>query len=141
MKVPRIPKIELDRTQAAIILCSFYLFFSLAGNIATTKVTYIGGFVMDAGFIYTLTFTWRDLIHKQLGKKVAITTIYLSSLLNLLAALYFQLVALMPAQPSWAEGSGQVAWEFLFGIQMRVAIASILAATAAELVDTHVYHW
>jgi len=55
MKVPRIPKIELDRTQAAIILCGFYLLFSLAGNIAATKVTYLGGFVMDAGFIYTLT--------------------------------------------------------------------------------------
>jgi len=44
---------------------------------------------MDAGFIYSLTFTWRDLIHKQLGRRAAITTIWLAAAINLLAALYF----------------------------------------------------
>jgi len=68
-------KLRLDRTQAAIILFGLYLFFSLAGNIAATKVTYFGGLVMDAGIIYSLTFTWRDLIHKQLGQRAAVTTI------------------------------------------------------------------
>ena len=61
--------LKIDRMQASIILCGLYLFFSMAGNIAATKVTYFGGLVMDAGFIYSLTFTWRDLIHKQLGRR------------------------------------------------------------------------
>ncbi|MDD4487137.1 MAG: VUT family protein, partial [Methanothrix soehngenii] len=65
-------RLKLDKTQATIILCGFYLFFSLAGNIAATKVTYFGSLVMDAGFIYSLTFTWRDLIHKQLGERAAL---------------------------------------------------------------------
>jgi queuosine precursor transporter len=134
-------RLNLDRTQAAIILCGFYLFFSLAGNIAATKVTYFGSFVMDAGFIYSLTFTWRDLIHKQLGKRAAITTIWLSAIINLIAALYFQLVVLMPAQPDWAGQGGQVAWAFLFGIQLRVVIGSIITALIAELIDTYVYQW
>ena len=132
-------KLGLDRTQAAIILCGFYLFFSLAGNIAATKVTYFGGLVMDAGFIYSLTFTWRDLIHKQLGEKAAVTTIWLSAAVNLLAALYFQLVVLLPAQTDWANGGGQTAWEFLFSLQMRIVLASILTALIAELIDTKVY--
>ena len=132
-------KLGLDRTQAAIILCGFYLFFSLAGNIAATKVTYFGGLVMDAGFIYSLTFTWRDLIHKQLGQKAAVTTIWLSAAVNLLAALYFQLVVLLPAQTDWANGGGQTAWEFLFSLQMRIVLASILTALIAELIDTKVY--
>jgi len=72
-------RFKIDRTQATIILCGLYLFFSLAGNIAATKVTYFGSLVMDAGFIYSLTFTWRDLIHKQLGQRAAITTIWLAS--------------------------------------------------------------
>lgn len=134
-------RLNLDRTQAAIILCGFYLFFSLAGNIAATKVTYFGSFVMDAGFIYSLTFTWRDLIHKQLGKRAAITTIWLSAIINLIAALYFQLVVFMPAQPDWAGQGGQMAWEFLFGIQLRIVIGSIITALIAELTDTYVYHW
>jgi len=132
-------KLRIDRTQAAVILSGLYLFFSLAGNIAATKVTYFGGLVMDAGFIYSLTFTWRDLIHKQLGQKAAITTIWLSAAVNLLAALYFQLVVMMPAQTDWANAGGQIAWEFLFSLQMRIVLASILTALIAELIDTKVY--
>jgi len=109
-------KLRIDKTQAAIILCGLYLFFSLAGNIAATKVTYFGSLVMDAGFIYSLTFTWRDLIHKQLGRRAAITTIWLAAFINLMAALYFQLVVLLPAQTDWANNGGQAAWSFLFGI-------------------------
>ena len=133
-------KLRIDKTQAAVILSGLYLFFSLAGNIAATKVTYFGGLVMDAGFIYSLTFTWRDLIHKQLGQKAAITTIWLSAAVNLLAALYFQLVVLLPAQTDWANSGGQIAWEFLFSLQMRIVLASILTALIAELIDTKVYH-
>jgi queuosine precursor transporter len=132
-------KLRIDRTQAAVILSGLYLFFSLAGNIAATKVTYFGGLVMDAGFIYSLTFTWRDLIHKQLGQKAAITTIWLSAAVNLLAALYFQLVVMLPAQTDWANAGGQIAWEFLFSLQMRIVLASILTALVAELIDTKVY--
>ncbi len=147
-------KLGIDRTQAAIILCGLYLFFSLAGNIAATKVTYFGSLVMDAGFIYSLTFTWRDLIHKQLGRRAAITTIWLAALINLMAALYFQLVVLLPAQTDWANNGGQAAWTFLFGIldtsgtgwqsifslQMRIVLGSIFTALLAELIDTKVYH-
>lgn len=147
---------KLDKTQAIIILCGFYLFFSLAGNIAATKVTYFGSLVMDAGFIYSMTFTWRDLIHKQFGKKAAITTIWLAAAINLCAALYFQLVVFLPAEPSWAEAGGQAAWQFLFGIlsssekgawwqslfsfQLRIVLGSIITALIAELTDTYVYH-
>jgi uncharacterized PurR-regulated membrane protein YhhQ (DUF165 family) len=149
------PWLKMDRTQAIIVLCGFYLFFSLAGNIAATKVTYFGMLVMDAGFIYSMTFTWRDLIHKQLGRKAAITTIWLAAAINLIAALYFQLVVILPAEPSWAEAGGQAAWQFLFGIfspgestvwwqsifslQLRIVIGSIITALLAELIDTWVY--
>lgn len=132
-------KLKMDKVQATIVLCGLYIFFSFAGNIAATKVTYFGKFVMDAGFIYSLTFTWRDLIHKQLGRKAAVTTIYLSGIINLLAALYFQWVVALPAETSWAAAGGQTAWQFLFGIQLRIVIGSILAQVVAELVDTGVY--
>ena len=132
-------RLSIDRTEASIILCGLYIFFSLAGNIAATKVTYFGSMVMDAGFIYSLTFTWRDLIHKQLGQRAAITTIWLAAAINLLAAAYFQIVVMMPAQTDWAASGGQSAWEFLFSLQLRITLASILTALIAELIDTKVY--
>jgi hypothetical protein len=134
-----IRRLGIDRVQAGIILSGLYIFFSLAGNIAATKVTYLGDLVMDAGFIYSLTFTWRDLIHKQLGQRSAITTIWLAAAINLMAALYFQLVVLLPAQTDWATAGGQTAWSFLFSLQMRITLASILTALIAELIDTKVY--
>jgi queuosine precursor transporter len=139
-------KLKLDRMQATIVLCSIYVFFSFAGNIAATKVIdlgyipWFGRFIMDAGIIYSLTFTWRDLIHKQLGKKAAITTIYIAGIINLIAAIYFQIVVLLPSESSWALAGGQTAWHFLFGIQLRVVIGSILAQIVSELVDTKTYH-
>jgi queuosine precursor transporter len=147
-------KFKLDKTSATIILCGLYIFFSLTGNIAATKITYFGNLVMDAGFIYAITFTWRDLIHKQLGRTAAVTTIWLAAAINLLAALYFQFVVLLPAQTDWADKGGQAAWEFLFGIidasgsgwqsifslQMRIVLGSIITAIIAELIDTRVYH-
>lgn len=132
-------KLRPTKLQATIILTGVYLFLSFAANIAATKVTFFGKLVMDAGFIYALTFTWRDLIHKQLGKEAAVTTIMLAGVVNILAALYFQFVVIMPAEPSWALAGGQKAWEFLFGIQLRIVIASAITQVIAELVDTWSY--
>jgi len=132
-------RFQLSKIQATIILCGMYIFFTFAGNIAATKVTYLGRFVMDAGIIYCLTFTWRDLIHKQLGKKAALTTIYLAGIINLLGALYFQLAVLLPPELSWAAAGGQTAWEFLFTLQLRIVIASIIAQIISEVIDTRVY--
>jgi uncharacterized integral membrane protein (TIGR00697 family) len=132
-------KLNMDKVQATVILCGLYLFFSFAGNIAATKVTYFGKLITDAGFIYYLTFTWRDLIHKQLGRKAALTTIYLAGIINLLAALYFQWVVGLPAETSWQAAGGQSAWVFLFGLQFRIVLASILAQIISEIVDTKTY--
>ncbi len=136
-----IRKLGLSKTQMAVVLASFYIFFSLAANIAASKVTYFGALVMDAGIIYAFTFTWRDLIHKQLGKRTAIITILVSAIINLLAALYFQFVLLLPAESEWASAGGQSAWEFIFGLQLRIVIGSIITMVIAELIDTLVYHY
>lgn len=133
--------LHLNKVQVTIVLAGVYILFSLVGNIAATKVTYLGSLIMDAGFIYCLTFTWRDLIHKQLGKKAALTTIFLSGIINLIAAVYFQLVVALPAETSWAAAGGQAAWAFLFGIQFRIVVGSIVAMVVSELVDTQTYQW
>ena len=61
-------------------------------------------------------------------------------MVNLLAALYFAWMVRLPAEISWAAAGGQSAWELLFGIQLRIVIASIIAMVIAELADTATYH-
>ena len=43
------------------------------------------------------------------------------------------------AQTDWANSGGQTAWQFLFSLQMRIVLASIITALIAELIDTWVY--
>ena len=134
-------KLKLNKVQATIILAGVYIFLQMTADIAAAKVIVLGKIVMDAGIIYSFTFTWRDLIHKQLGKRAAQTTIILAGVINLIMVLYFIFVVKLPAESSWAALGGQKAFEFVFGIVPRIVIASIIAEIVSELVDTEVYQW
>ncbi len=93
---------------------------------------------MDAGtFIYPLTFTIRDLIHKRLGKLAARKIIFLAAGINLCMALFFHFVAWLPQDPAWG-----LAKEFsaILGPVWRIVIASIIAEVFSELIDTEIYH-
>ena len=131
----------LSKTQLTIIVAGVYIFLQMTADIAATKVIVLGKIVMDAGIIYAITFTWRDLIHKQLGKKAAFTAIILAGAINILMSLYFLFVVKLPPESSWANAGGQQAWEFVFGIVPRIVIASIIAEIISEVVDTEVYQW
>ncbi|MBN1502761.1 queuosine precursor transporter [Candidatus Woesearchaeota archaeon] len=148
---------RLTKTQVAVILSGVYIFLQMAADIAATKVIVLGRLVMDAGIIYAFTFTWRDVIHKQLGKKAAQTAIILAGIINIIMALYFQFAVMLPPEPVWgasfwnatslmvgtneASRGAQAAWEFIFGLIPRIVIASIIAEVVSELIDTEVYQW
>jgi uncharacterized integral membrane protein (TIGR00697 family) len=121
-----------------IVVISLYIAAQLLSDIASLKITLIAGFSMDAGtFIYPLTFTIRDLIHKRLGKQVARTVIILAAGINLFMALFFQFTAWLPQDPAWGL-SGEFA--AVLGPVWRIVIASIVAEVISELIDTEIYH-
>mgnify|MGYP005853753501 CR=1 FL=1 len=133
-------RLEVVLPRSAIILIGGYIALQMVSDIAATKAIVVGPLVMDAGFVYALTFTWRDLIHKRLGIRAARTSILLAGAINVLMALYFLLVVALPPTPDYARAGGQAAWSFLFGEMLsRVVFASILAEVVAELADTEVY--
>jgi uncharacterized integral membrane protein (TIGR00697 family) len=121
-----------------IVVISLYIAAQLLSDIASLKITFIAGFSIDAGtFIYPLTFTIRDLIHKRLGKLAARKVIVLAAGINLFMALFFHFVAWLPQDPTWG-----LAKEFsvILGPVWRIVIASIVAEVFSELIDTEVYH-
>lgn len=121
-----------------IVVVSLYIAAQLLADIASLKITLIAGFSMDAGtFIYPLTFTIRDLIHKRLGKQVARQVIILAAGINLFMAFFFQFTAWLPQDPSWGLGREFAA---LLGPVWRIVIASIAAEVVSELIDTEIYH-
>jgi uncharacterized integral membrane protein (TIGR00697 family) len=121
-----------------IVVISLYIAAQLLSDIASLKISLIAGFSLDAGtFIYPLTFTIRDLIHKRLGKLAARKIIILAAGINLFMAFFFHFVAWLPQDPAWGLGK-----EFttILGPVWRIVIASIMAEVFSELIDTEIYH-
>ena len=128
-----------DIATAAIIVISLYIAAQMLADIASLKIAFIAGFSIDAGtFIYPLTFTLRDLVHKRLGKSVARKVIFLAAAINLFMALFLQFAAWLPQDPSWGLGNE---FSAILGPVWRIVIASIVAEVIAELIDTEVYHF
>jgi len=123
---------------AGMVVISLYIAAQLLSDIASLKISLIAGFSLDAGtFIYPLTFTIRDLVHKRLGKMAARKIIILAAGINLFMALFFHFVAWLPQDPAWGLGK-----EFttILGPVWRIVIASIVAEVFSELIDTEIYH-
>jgi uncharacterized integral membrane protein (TIGR00697 family) len=132
------PKHDAFIPTAGIVVISLYIAAQLLSDIASLKITLLAGFSMDAGtFIYPLTFTIRDLVHKRLGKKAARTVVILAAGINLFMALFFQFTASLPQDPSWGLGKEFTA---VLGPVWRIVIASIVAEVFSELIDTEIYH-
>jgi uncharacterized integral membrane protein (TIGR00697 family) len=128
-----------DISTAGIVVVSVYIAAQMLSDIASLKIGLIAGFSIDAGtFIYPITFTLRDLVHKRLGKQAARTVIIVAAGINLFMALFLQLAAWLPQDPTWGLGNEFAA---ILGPVWRIVMASIIAEVIAELTDTEVYHF
>jgi uncharacterized integral membrane protein (TIGR00697 family) len=131
---------------AAIVLVGMYIAAQMLSDIGSLKVASIGGWAVDAGtFIYPVTFTIRDMIHKRLGKKAARTTILLAAGVNVVMAIYFWFVSLLPPDAAWSAWEGasltvNEAFARVLSPAWTIVIASIIAEVVSELIDTEVYH-
>ncbi len=119
------------------VVASAYVAAQMLADIASLRIITVAGLSMDAGtLIYPFTFTIRDLVHKLAGKPVARLLIFLAAAINVLMALLFALVAVLPADL-------QVGPQLEFGLVLapvwRIVGASIVAEVASELIDTEVY--
>ena len=123
--------------QRALIIAAAYLAAQLLADIASLRIVLLAGQSIDAGtLIYPFTFTLRDMLHKVAGVAATRLIIVLAAIVNLAMALFFALVAALPADP--AVGA-QLEFGALLGPIWRIVFASIIAELASELLDTEVY--
>jgi hypothetical protein len=124
-------------TGAAIVLVSLYIAAQMLSDVGSLKIALLAGFSIDAGtFIYPLTFTLRDLVHKRLGIAAARTVVVTAAGVNLFMALFLQLAARLPEDPAWGLGREFAA---VLGPVWRIVVASIVAEVVSEMIDTEVY--
>jgi uncharacterized integral membrane protein (TIGR00697 family) len=126
-------------SRAAIIIVASYVGAQMIADIGSLKIGVIAGLAVDMGtFVYPATFTLRDMVHKQLGKRNAQTIIITAAAINLVMAAYLAWASSVPSDPAWGLGE---AFSAVLGPVWRIVTASIVAEIVSELIDTEVYHW
>ena len=126
-------------SQVGVIIVASYIGAQMLADIASLKIGLVMGLAVDMGtFIYPITFTLRDVVHKVLGKRNAQTLVIAAGGINLFMALYLTWVASVPSAPSWGLGA---AFSAILGPVWRIVLASIAAEVISELIDTEIYQW
>ena len=121
-----------------LIICS-YIACQMISNIASVKIANVLSLAVDGGtFLYPLAFTIRDMAHKTIGKRNTQKLIIVSAIINIFTPIYFYIVSQFPADSSWEFNE---AFQTTLSPIMRITIASIVASTLSELVDTEIYHF
>lgn len=124
---------------AAVIVVAAYIAAQMLSDIASLKIGVVWGWAVDMGtFIYPITFTLRDLVHKLLGKRNAQVLIITAGVINLVMSGYLLWAASVPSDPAWGLGAE---FTLILAPVWRIALASIAAELVSELLDTEVYHW
>ncbi len=130
--------LENTLTRSGIWVVAAYIATQILADIGSLKIALVAGFSIDGGtFIYPLTFTLRDMVHKLLGRRAARTVIVAAGVINLLMAAYFAFLGNLTPDPTWPL---QNAFASVLTPVWRIVAASIVAELASELLDTGIYH-
>lgn len=126
-------------SRVAIVAVGAYVGAQAIADIASLKIGVVAGRAVDMGtFVYPITFTLRDVVHKTLGKRAARTVIVTAAAVNLCMAAYLAIAASWPADSSYPLDEE---FSAVLGPLWRIVVASIIAEVVSELADTEVYHW
>jgi len=121
------------------VVTAAYIAAQMLSDIASLKIGVVAGLAVDMGtFIYPITFTLRDVVHKVLGKRNAQMLIVSAAAINLFMVLYLMWAASVASDP---QSFGGPEFSTVFAPLWRIVVASILAEVVSELLDTEVYHW
>ena len=122
------------------LLVGGYIFCQVLADIGATRLVSIGNYVIPGGtFVFAVTFTLRDLIHKRLGREWARAAIVVAAGVNIIMALYLKWVSGMQT-PGFIPAEVGEAWGNIFAIVPAIVVASISAEVISEWTDTEIYH-
>lgn len=128
-----------DGVRIAVVVVAAYIAAQMLSDIASLKIGVVAGLAVDMGtFIYPITFTLRDVVHKVLGKRNAQLLIVSAAVINLFMVLYLTWAANVESDPN---SFGGPEFSMIFAPLWRIVVASIVAEVVSELMDTEVYHW
>jgi queuosine precursor transporter len=123
----------------AVVAVGAYVGAQLVADVTSVKIGTAFGRAVDMGtWIYPVTFTLRDLVHKMIGRRAARVMVVTAAAVNLAMAAYLAWVARAPSDASYPFGDE---FRAVMGPLWRIVVASIVAEVISGLLDTEVYHW
>jgi uncharacterized integral membrane protein (TIGR00697 family) len=132
------PRVTNRAAIAVALLASAYVGAQMLADVSSLRLVDLFGKAIDGGtFIYPITFTLRDLVHKVAGKKVARALVGAAAVINVFMAGFFWMVARLPLVAD--SGPQSELFADVLGPVWRIVFASILAEVISELIDTEVY--
>lgn len=112
------------------VVTAFFVAVLIISNIASSKITQIGPLALDGGTIlFPLTYIFGDILTEVYGFKKARKVIWLGVFANILMALTFTVVGLLPSAADWPNQNAYLA---ILGLTPRIVLASITAYFMGE---------
>lgn len=128
----------LTVSRVAVAAIGAYAGAQVIAQVTSLKIGRVWGESVDMGtFVYPITFTLRDVVHKVAGRSAARTLILTCAAVNVFLAAYLGWTANVESDPTWGLGEE---YEALLGPIWRIVLASLAAMVISELIDTEVYH-
>ncbi len=111
----------------------------IISNVTAAKPVQLGPIVVPAAiFLYAITFTLLDVLHREVGYKGLRTVIWAGFAANALLAFYAWFAVALPAARFYPHAE---AFSSVLGSTPRIVIASLTAYLVASFTDREIYHW
>ncbi len=108
----------------------------LTSNLLETKVVQLFGITTTAGLIvFPISYIINDCIAEVWGFKKARLIIWSGFASNFLLIAFAQIAIQLPTAPFW---EGEEAFNFVFGLAPRIAVASLIAFLAGSFINAYV---
>lgn len=118
------------------IITAFFVTALLVSNVASSKITAIGPFTFDAGtLLFPITYIFGDILTEVYGYGRSRRVIWLGFGCNILMAVTFVVVGMIPSAPYWQH---QDAYQVILGITPRIVAASLIAYFAGEFSNSFI---
>lgn len=102
-----IPMTVATISSVAVVVVAAYIGAQMLADIASLKIGMVAGWAVDMGtFVYPITFTLRDVVHKTLGKRLTRTLIITAGVINLFMAPLSNVVGVSTQRPpvgAWGQ--------------------------------------
>jgi len=116
-----------------------YIACEIISNVTAAKPIQLGPIVAPAAiFLYAVTFTLLDVLHRELGYARLRAIIWAGFAANALLAFYTWFAASLPAASFYPNAE---AFSKVLGSTPRIVVASLLAYLVSSFADREIYHW